>query len=182
MSGLKNIKVSLKLDNFDYFLQLASLKKRYPSTVFVHNNFFVLKDKYTVILFKPKRSTNVSHVNITKVKNFEDIGDIKPFLFNLFNCFFVPNSLKIDNLTFIHYLRNEVNLSLLYNTFHKSFTFKYNNAIFPGLHYKGEKGAAIIFHTGKVVIVGCRTLQEISELIKTIEGWIVIICGSKMNI
>jgi len=41
---------------------------------------------------------------------------------------------------------------------------KYNNQKFPGLFIKYKKGTALVFFSGKVVIVGCKNQTEIKEI------------------
>ena len=45
---------------------------------------------------------------------------------------------------------------------------KYNNQKFPGLFITFERGTAIIFHSGKIVIVGCKTTKHIKCIMKNI--------------
>ncbi len=40
---------------------------------------------------------------------------------------------------------------------------KYNNEKFPGLFVKFETGTVILFHSGKLVIVGCKTEKDIYQ-------------------
>ena len=41
---------------------------------------------------------------------------------------------------------------------------KYNSEQFPGLFIKFNTGTVILFHSGKIVIVGCKTQQEVWKL------------------
>jgi TATA-box binding protein (TBP) (component of TFIID and TFIIIB) len=41
---------------------------------------------------------------------------------------------------------------------------KYNNEKFPGLFVKFKEGTAILFHSGKVVLVGCKNEENLKCL------------------
>lgn len=182
MNGLKNIKISVKLLNFDYVNRIQFLKHRYSKAKFtVHDNFMVLKEIFTYILFKPKNNEAVCHLNITKIPSFDSIQKSIHFATRLFHCTYNPHSIRIDNMTYLHYLNNNVNLPLLYDTFHSNFRLKYNNSVFPGLNFKNDIGSAIIFHTGIVIIVGCKTINQVYNIISIVEKWNAFMNGSKMN-
>ena len=167
MFQIRNIKISLKLDCLDY-----SLLKGFLKNVSVYNNFLVLKDKYTYILFKPKDKESISHLNITKIPNFSAINESVENGIEFFGGKIIPDSIKIDNITATHYLNRPVSLSKLYSEFSSKVKLGYNNDVFPGLHYKTSQGTAVIFHSGKIIIVGCKTEEQILKIIKTVEKWI----------
>lgn len=171
MSGVKNIKVSLKVNKLDNFSHSFSLKHVFFS---IHKNFYVIRDKFTFILFKPRKHQTIAHLNITKIPHFDQIQEAVLKAKDLFSCV-LENTLRIDNITFTHCLRKPVNLPLLYNKFSPNYTLKYNNDLFPGLFYKSIKGTAVIFHTGNINILGCKSLTEIKEIILTLEKWIASI-------
>ena len=43
-------------------------------------------------------------------------------------------------------------------------SIKYNNEKFPGLFVKFKEGTAILFHSGKIVLVGCKTKKDLKCL------------------
>ena len=47
-------------------------------------------------------------------------------------------------------------------------SIKYNNELFAGLFVKFEKGTAIIFHSGKIVLVGCKNIENLEWLTQNI--------------
>jgi len=138
----------------------------------VHNNFYVVKDKFTFIIFKPKINESISHVNITKISTFEKIYEAIYLAEELFQGEILLDTLKIDNITATYSFKQFIDLSNLYDTLHKEYTFQYNNDVFPGLHWKSVKGTAIIFHTGNINIVGCKSVEEIEHIIDQIKQWI----------
>lgn len=165
MYDIKNIKISIKIENL-HFID-TSLKN-----IIYYNNFFVLKDKYSYIVFKPKKKTSISHVNITKIECFSKIPEAVKMLSMFFSGKILYNTLLIDNITATFYLPNNISLPKLYSTYNKYYKMKYNNDIFPGLQFQSEeKGTAIIFHNGKVNIVGCISRFQIEQIISTLEKW-----------
>jgi len=71
---------------------------------------------------------------------------------NIMATFSFPHSLSLQNLAI--------------NQFHN--VAKYNCETFPGLFIKYKEGTVILFHSGKVVIVGCRREQDIQCLIQNL--------------
>lgn len=166
MYSIKNIKLSVKL-NFHSFLTLTESLKHITK----FNNYIVLKDKFTFILFKPRNHSTISHLNITKVKSFSCISEACDLAEEIFKGQILRETLQIDNITATHYLNTIVDLRQLYSKYSQHFTLRYNNDVFPGLHWKSEKGTAIIFHTGNVIIVGCKKEQEISVIVNQVRKW-----------
>lgn len=182
MCGLRNIKISVKILHFDYNVKIDFLKERYNSKneankFKAHNNFIVVNDTFTYILFKPKKKGEECHLNITKICSFDDIQPSINLATKIFECTYNPHSVRIDNMTYLHYLRKQIKLGLLFKKYHKSFQIKYNNTIFPGLHLKTKTGSAIIFHTGTVIIVGCKNIKQVSDIISIVEQWTVNTTG-----
>ena len=166
MSLIKNIKVSVKIDKLDYFGLKDSLKH-----IQCHNNFYVLKDRYTYVLFKPKIGKTISHLNITKIVGFDYIIPAIQLAKTIFKGEILYNTVKIDNITATHYLNETINLSELYEKYNDTFNLHYNNDVFPGLSWKSGKGTAIIFHSGNVNIVGVKSVQEIVKIIDQLWTW-----------
>lgn len=165
MYDIKNIKISIKIDNL-HFVD-TSIKK-----VVYYNNFFVLKDKYSFIVFKPRKKSSISHVNITKIECFSKIPQAIKMLKMFFTGQILYHTFLIDNITATYYLNNNISLSKLYSKYNKKYQMKYNNDIFPGLQFKSKvKGTAIIFHNGKVNIVGCISRYQIEQIISTLKEW-----------
>ena len=168
MCRIRNIKISIKVANSNYYSIIHSLKH-----LSIYNNFVVLKRKHTFILFKPKFGATISHLNITKIKNFSQIKKAIKEANKLLLGQLILSTLTIDNITATHYLHKPVDLSQFYEVYSYTNLITFANDIFPGLHFKTPIGTAIIFHTGKIIIVGCKSVKQIKKIIKIVKKWIV---------
>lgn len=168
MYEIKNIKLSVKIDNLNFSQVKESLKESSNK-----KNFIVVKDIYTYILFKPRLNETVCHLNITKVPSFCEIDLSIHVCEQIFQKQVLYNTLRIDNITCVQYLNKILSLPILYKQLSKNNILKYNSDIFPGLIWRAQVGTAIIFHSGKVVIVGCNEVCQIETITKQIEDWII---------
>lgn len=160
---IANVKVSLKtsvisLDIVYNCLKLQNLNcKKF-------DNFLVIKDKYTYIIFKTNNEKE-NHINITKIPSIECIPDAINIIKKLTQCFVKTE--KIDNIIATTNVDHKLNLNDIVNE-KKFVQIKYNNEKFPGLFLKFKKGTAILFHSGKIVIVGSKSEKDIECLIQKI--------------
>lgn len=164
---LTNIKVSIKtnlesLDSVEKKIEKKSLfYKRY-------NNFIVIKDNFVYTIFRPGKN-KLNHINVTKIKSIDDIDKAIENL-NFFGLSIIKSSLNIDNITGSFNLKKEVYLKKVIEIIQEDEQFRtikvsYNNEKFPGLFLKvKEIGTIIIFYSGKVVFVGCKTLTNLECL------------------
>jgi TATA-box binding protein (TBP) (component of TFIID and TFIIIB) len=160
---IANVKVSVKTLSLslDIVYQCASLK---GLTCKNYTNFLVIKKKFTYIIFKTNKN-NENHINITKIPNVSFVQEAIDLIKNLTNCFIT--STHIDNIIATTNSNRELNLEQIVKE--KKFDqIKYNNEKFPGLFVKFVIGTAILFHSGKIVIVGCKSEESIKCLIKKI--------------
>lgn len=159
MLSIKNIKISVKvkwlcLNNANNSLAFQKvLVKKYL-------NYITFQNKFSYVLFKGSKD-RTNHVNITKIKDISYIDEALSILQKSLNATIV--SYRIDNIIATHNGPQMIDLQSLINrnVFNQT---KYNPERFPGLFVKCETGTAIIFHSGKIVIVGCRSLQQIWDL------------------
>lgn len=174
---LTNIKISLK--SSDLSLHTVSNKAHQQGyKVSCRNNFILLRREYLLTIFKNKIGSSVNHINVTKIKVFSEITSILKKLKDLgINC--SENSVVIDNITGqldtsqIINLRKIVtsNIQHIINNYRTDICIrvKYNNETFPGAFLKFSKdrrklGTSIIFHSGKVIFVGCKTEKDLKCL------------------
>ena len=157
--NITNVKVSIKTSPIllNNVLKLEVPLKNYK-------NFIVLKDKYTYSIFKTNANSE-NHINITKIPNLNKIQDsidnLKRFLD------FSVKNLKVDNIIATLKLGKSIDLvSVCEKKLFKS--MKYNNEKFPGLFVKFEQGTAILFHSGKIVLVGCKSEVDLKCLTQNI--------------
>jgi TATA-box binding protein (TBP) (component of TFIID and TFIIIB) len=165
MSSYKiaNVKISLKTSPIS--LDIVSnnlLEKGYYCKRY--QNFLVIKTKFTFILFKTN-SKGENHVNITKIPQLSYIKEAIKVIKKLTLC--TVKSKTIDNIIATTSANHNLNLKKIVSD--KKFSkIKYNNEKFPGLFLKFEKATAILFHSGKIVIVGSKSEKNIKWLIKKI--------------
>jgi len=163
MYAIANVKVSLKTSP----LFLDTVYKSLIKQVIVckqYNNFLVVKSKFTYIIFKTNKNCE-NHINITKIPSVNNILEAVELIQALTEC--QVTSQKIDNI--IATTKHKAKLCLKDIIEQKKFkTIKYNNEKFPGLFIKFKEGTAILFHSGKIVIVGCKSIETLECLLAII--------------
>jgi TATA-box binding protein (TBP) (component of TFIID and TFIIIB) len=159
---IANVKVSVKTSPLVLDIVYQTLKDVYNCKIY--NNFLVIKSKYTYIIFKTNKS-NVTHINITKIPSLLDIDEAVNTIKILTNC--LITSQTIDNIIATTFVNKKLNLNQIVQE-QKFKSIKYNNEKFPGLFLKFKKGTVILFHSGKIVIVGSKSEQDIECLMKKI--------------
>lgn len=154
---LRNIKLSVKIETIplNIVTDILALKdipyKIYP-------NFISFTKIYSFTIFKPNITEHNNHLNITKLKIFEHIHEAIEIIEDLLNRGYIKY--KVDNIIATTDLHRKLNLAEILSKSHK-FNIKYNNERFPGLFMKFHCGTAIVFHTGKIVIVGCKEEKHV---------------------
>jgi Transcription factor TFIID (or TATA-binding protein, TBP) len=171
---ITNIKISVKCKNIclDSVEQTLCEKNFFFSK---YNNYMVIKHKYTYILFKKnvKKNENVYHVNVTKLNNIdclsEAINNIKHFSQSAVIC-----SYTIDNITVSKSFDKSIKILDLITKIPLEISVTYNSETFPGvfLKYPNKTGTAILFHTGKCVLLGCRNITNIESIVESLLGLI----------
>ena len=169
MFEITNYKISLKckiifLDNVENILQQKSIKYK------KFNNFLSFFENHFFIIFKNKINTKLNHINVTKIKSEIEIDNVIKYVEKTFNTIVVYN--KVDNI--IATCKSEIPLNLRLLTFKLKYPYKFNNEKFPGLFIKFCKGTSIVFHSGKIVILGCQTKQDIEWIIQKLSVFIKI--------
>jgi Transcription factor TFIID (or TATA-binding protein, TBP) len=168
---ITNIKISVKcrnicLDTVKEFLCVSQIPfSRY-------NNYLVVKHKYTYIIFKKniKSCEDIYHVNITKLKNFdflsEAIHNVKVICVGA-----TISSYTIDNITVSKNFNKKINILHLLANLPPEIKATYNSETFPGVFLKYPKkiGTAILFHTGKCVLLGCKTVNAIESILESLD-------------
>jgi Transcription factor TFIID (or TATA-binding protein, TBP) len=162
--SIANVKISLKTSKIflDNVCSIAAEKNLYCKN---YKNFIVLKSKFTYIIFKSKEEQSESHINITKIPNIESILEAIETIKSLITCSI--KSYKIDNIIATTSLQRPINLASI-STSGKFKKLKYNNEKFPGIFLKFTLGTVILFHSGKLVIVGCKSVHSVECLIRKI--------------
>ena len=170
---IKNIKISLKVHA--QLLNNVENKCSEKKLSFTRkNNFLIVKDQFIYTIFlSSKNETN--HVNITKIPQISEIDQSINFLSEKLCLSVCEETFRIDNITASLNLNYKISLIKLidkHSEFDKywngEFVFSYCNEKFPGLFIKlkleRKIGTIIIFSTGKVVFVGCKSVDDIKCL------------------
>ena len=162
--SVANVKLSLKTSKIflDNVCAIAEEKKLYCKN---YKNFIVLKCDFTYIIFKSKAEQSESHINITKIPNIKNILEAIDIIKSLIDCTII--SYNIDNIIATTSLKKRINLASISKS-GKFDNLKYNNEKFPGIFLKFNIGTVILFHSGKLVIVGCKNLNSVECLIQKI--------------
>lgn len=167
MFKITNIKLSLKLQSISLdSVENVCEEKKIFFTKF--SNFLVIKTKYTFVLFK-ENAQQVNHVNITKVPSFSEIDDSINFFFEILNI--GAKTIKhqtVDNITANFSLNKTINLTKFAELYKEEYFITYKNETFSGLSIRFLHGTALLFHTGSVVVVGCKTIDNIKWIVKKI--------------
>lgn len=155
MIQTRNIKVSLKtslisLNNACVMLNENNINfKKYT-------NFLSFKNIYSFVLFKPS-SNQLNHINVSKLTSTEDISKASVIVEKLFGVRVLSE--KIDNIVSTSKFNSRLDLYLIV----KKSLFNHVRYIpeqFPGLFAQIRGGTVILFHSGKVVIVGSKSLED----------------------
>lgn len=158
---IANVKVSIKTSALvlDNVIKKCMEKALYCKN---YNNFLVCKNVYTYIIFKQNKN-NENHINITKIPNLDSVSHAIKCIQDLTNCLVLSQT--VDNIIASTSCQKQLNLKEISKLFAN---VKYNNEKFPGLFIKFKKGTVILFHSGKIVIVGSKNEQDIQCLIQNI--------------
>ena len=159
MPRISNIKISAKIELT--CLDTASIKlSNNGIAIKLFCNYITFFSKFTYIIFKGSKN-QISHVNITRLKNDKEIEQSLDHLNKILGCQIL--NFKVDNIIATDDFHQHLNLKEIAQRkiFEK---VKYNSEQFPGLFIKFNTGTVILFHSGKIVIVGCKTQQEVWKL------------------
>jgi len=156
MVSVKNIKISVKVKK----LCLRETSERLVEqniTVKTYLNYITFHHKFSFVLFKQSKC-GTNHVNVTKIKDYSHVHEAIATLKVVSGAEILSH--RIDNIIATHSCPHSINLSdlITQNAFE---CMKYNPESFPGLFVKSDVGTVIIFHSGKLVIVGCKNLDQV---------------------
>jgi TATA-box binding protein (TBP) (component of TFIID and TFIIIB) len=170
MFNTKNIKISLRSEKISLNSVIEYLNKNLI-VYQIKGNYIVIREKYVYIFFKLKDSL-ICHINVTKIPNFESIKDsIELLQQKILNGSDINISeYKIDNLTAIYDAKTCIDLLRVVENARSKYRVRYNKEKFPGLFIRTDQGTFIIFHTGKVNLVGCQHPDHLPVLFKCLEN------------
>ena len=158
---IANVKVSIKTSPLflDIVLRKCEEKQLYCKN---YKNFLVIKDVFTYIIFKMNKN-NENHINITKIPNLDSVAIAIASIQDITDCHVISQT--IDNIIASTFIKKNLDLQSISKLFTN---VKYNNEKFPGLFIKYKIGTVILFHSGKIVIVGSKKEADIQCLIQKI--------------
>lgn len=156
---VRNIKLSVKVHACPLDIVTRRLERK--KIRFRHfGNFISFTKKFSFVVFKPS-SNGMSHVNITKVPKLgSPVKKSLRIISRLLKKKIVSH--RIDNIIATSDLKKKLSLSKIAQN--NSIKVLYNNERFPGLFIKFGEGTTILYHSGKVVIVGCKTVERIKKI------------------
>lgn len=156
MPTIHNIKVSAKIAAVPLDIVIHQLQEKQVN-VKKFPNYVSFKMTYTYVIFRAGEKTT-NHINITQMKTLLDITKAIHELESALNQ--PVTFLQIDNIIATCQAPTTLLLKNILDA--KVFaSMKYNNEIFPGLFVKFQQGTVIIFHSGKIVLVGFKSLEDI---------------------
>lgn len=164
MFEIKNIKISLKIEKISLNSVLEQLKQE--GILFeTKSNYIIIRDKFIYIFFKSKSGV-INHINVTKIPKVEEIeistDILKNKIFKNLNVVILTE--KIDNITASYDAKKELNQFEILSKFRDTHNIRYNKEKFPGMFIKVLHGTFIIFHSGKINLVGCQNLDHLVSL------------------
>jgi hypothetical protein len=167
---ITNIKISVKCKNIcldtvrEYLCDNSIPYKKY-------DNYIVTKIKYTYIIFKKniKNIEEIFHVNITNIPTLDYLSDAINVLRKCDNNITIL-SYSIDNITASKDFHRSVDIQKLLQNITKDIRATYNSETFPGifLKYPDKFGTAILFHTGKCVLLGSKKIIHIESILESL--------------
>ena len=170
MFEVKNIKISIKITKIPLNSVIRQFEEEHLPYK-IKNNYIILRKDFVYILFKPKNS-EISHINITGIPNVESISNSIEILTKSILKSLVITTLdyKIDNLTAVYDYKKKIDQFKILNNSINNYLVRFNKEKFPGLFIKVKLGTFIIFHTGKVNLVGCQNISHLQVLFEQLES------------
>lgn len=162
-----NIKLSIKSNN--YCLDTVQKKcKDLSINIKLFNNFIVIKNCFTYIIFKKssKKHGFENHINVTKIDSFDKIPSTIAILKKL-QPDIVLKPVRIDNITVSYNFKRFINIPIISEIASPKFFVTFNKETFPGLFLKSKEnyGTAILFYTGKCVLLGSKNLDDVDNIL-----------------
>ena len=129
-------------------------------------NFVSFKHQFSFVVFKTG-SISLNHVNVSRVKSKKDIKKVTDAIISIFSV--LIHSVKVDNIVSTTNICKQLDLREIVSR--QLFeNLKYNPEQFPGLFVRFDKGTTILFHSGKAVIVGCKSYKDLRCLVTEVNA------------
>ena len=172
MTCIKNVKISIKFLSQNLLSHFSDTALRRNVKFSYSRNILVIKDRFTLIVFKQKNGKY--HINITGIKSLEGI---KPTITWLKSTYCNQNDFQlishdIDNITSSFCMDSLLPLDKLATCIQNS---SYNSEIFHALYIKSSEGTLVVFRSGKINIVGCKSVQRTLTLWNLVKNKINVV-------
>ena len=161
MYCINNVKISVLFHSNKPISIFNTIAEKRLTTVVQKRNIVIINDIYSITIFK--KLSNKYHINVTGIRSLSLISSVVDWLINSYckRTDFQLIRYQIDNITATFDIGFSISLHSLAHAYNSS---RYNPERFPGLHYKTDWGTAIVFKSGKVNIVGCKSENEIISI------------------
>ena len=154
------VKVSAKIPETNLFVLEDSCKQKCIKYRRFNGSHLIVYDRYTFTFFKKSEFSN-QHVNITKISDL-NVNTALEDLARLINVQKETISFNVDNITACVDLGQQIDLEeFIHENQDLSNKINYNSERFPGLFLKCLYGKIILFKSGKIVFIGCKTVEEL---------------------
>ena len=166
---VSNVKISCKV----HLINSDEISFNTDNTIKRYNNFVVVKKKFSFIIFTKTRQNRHFHVNITKIPSTKHISKALDELKLIISSEFVVEIFKVENMTCLYQSKAEIKLLSFYNYLKSNADFgiinkRYDPEKFPGVFLKVKKCSALVFSSGKIVIIGASSEEDAKQGINII--------------
>ena len=166
MDFVKNVKISVicaSKQPMKWFFDIANARNVYCAQ---KRNILSINDVYSITIFQ--KLQNKYHLNVTKIKTLNGISEVIKWLIKTYcdKSDFQLISHKIDNITSTFDIKQYISLHTLANIIKHSL---YNPERFHAVYLKNNEGTIIVFQSGKINILGCKSLENILSLWRFIQ-------------
>jgi TATA-box binding protein (TBP) (component of TFIID and TFIIIB) len=170
---------------------------RIPNRHYIGGDCFRTDSEWVCTVFKKNAKDIVptpNHVNATNLRSRKELRRLIEIL-SAIGLTYMPDTAVVDNVTGLMTVGKIVLEEVIkavpsnkqeacqildrkFGAIH-SLTIQYNNERFPGLFIKFTRnlkkaGTAIVFHSGKIVFVGCKGMDELKCLAQAVNALISI--------
>ena len=149
---IRNIKLSLTVDK----------------PIYINSKMLIINPINKVKITIYKHSPYL--INVTGIDSYKSFQEIKQILQKTYNFKIIKQNIDSIMLNYKSLKHKKINLNILSRFCHeyKDYTLDFNSELFnaPFLKSKENCGTLILFSTGSVQVMGCKSLLEIKKIIK----------------
>lgn len=166
MDFVRNVKISVIFASkqpIQWFFDIANSRN---VNCVLKRNILCITDVYSITIFQ--KLHNKYHLNVTKIKSLNSVSEVIQWLIKTYcdKNYFQLISHKIDNITSTFDIKQYISLDTLANHIKQS---SYNPERFHAVYLKNNEGTIVVFQSGKINILGCKSLENIISLWRFIQ-------------